>query len=151
MDWKRERKDGGEELERLLAPLAQGLGLTLIELSTARHRQSVQVRAVLFKREGTGVDDCSRFHRAIIPQLELSFPEASLSIEVSSPGTSRVIRDGAELARYAGCEVACYITALSDWKRGILGAATERSVTLSGPNGDETFPLAAVAKAKLAS
>ena len=151
MQWKKERKDGAEEIEEFLSPVARGQGLALIELSCARHKGSVAVRAVIFKRGGVGIDDCSHFHRAITARLELSFPGQDVSVEVSSPGIDRLIRDGAEFAHYTGCPVKCYLASASDWKYGILERVTETSIDIKGIHGMETLNYAEIAKAKLDS
>jgi ribosome maturation factor RimP len=151
MLWKKERKDGSEDIERLLAPVADGLDLVLVEITLARHRGSVQVNAIVFKHGGIGIDDCSRFHRAITPRLELSFPEQDIHIEVSSPGINRIIRDGTELAKYTGSPVKFYSTELSDWIGGTLEHVTDTYIKIKGTNGMETLNLENVAKAMLDS
>jgi ribosome maturation factor RimP len=135
VEWRKERKDDSGKLFSSIEPLARGLGLSLVDFLVSRHRGSVQVRAVVFSRAGVGTDDCSRFHRAITPRLELAFPESELYIEVSSPGIDRLIRDGAEFLHYVGCPVKCYDTELSDWSSGIVQNVTETSVELKGIHG----------------
>ncbi|MDR2468668.1 MAG: ribosome assembly cofactor RimP [Spirochaetaceae bacterium] len=151
MLWKKERKDGGAELELALEPVAKGLGLSLVELIVSRHRGTVHVRAVVFKREGVGIDDCSRFHRAITPRLELAFGEAELSIEVSSPGIDRLIRDGAEFVHYIGCPIKWYNVELADWSYGIVERVTETFIEIKGIDRMETLTYERIAKAKLDS
>lgn len=133
-----------------LLPVAAGLGLKIIDIVLARHRASVQIRVIIFKKSGIGIDDCSRFHRAITPRLDLLYEGSDITIEVSSPGTERVIRDGAELQNYLGCAVQFYIAAISDWKSGVLKSANEREAELQTANGKiEHIPLCGIAKAKL--
>jgi ribosome maturation factor RimP len=156
----KERSVEEEKLEESLSPVAQGLGLSLVELSVSRHKSGVTVKAVVFKAPtgvadsaggsaAVGIKDCAGFHRAIMPRLELAFGEDNLSVEVSSPGTNRQIKDGAEASHYAGCAVKCWDTAISDWKQGILESVTETHIILNGKVGMEKLMFENIAKAKL--
>jgi ribosome maturation factor RimP len=83
-----------------LEALVRGLGLALIELDVFRTKArkgspaGASVRVIVYKAGSLGTDDCSRAHRAILPQLEQAFPGSDLSVEVSSPGINRQIKDG---------------------------------------------------------
>jgi ribosome maturation factor RimP len=141
-----------EPLDRIL----RGLGLELIELAVFRQRGgrkgssgTVQIRAVVYKPGVIGLEDCSRAHRALLPRLELAFAGLDLSVEVSSPGIDRVIKDGAEAAHYRGRGVRCYRVDISDWSAGILEAADETGITLKGTEGIMRLDYDIIAKAKL--
>jgi ribosome maturation factor RimP len=95
------------------------------------------------------VDDCSRAHHALLPRLELAFPGQDLSVEVSSPGIDRLIKDGAEFAFYTGRGVRCYRTDISDWSAGILESAGETGIVLRGKDGSMNIAYEVIAKAKL--
>lgn len=139
----------GDPLFDMIKPVVQGLGMALVELSASRHRGSVQVRAVIYKAGTIGVDDCSQVHRAVLPRLELAFPGQELSVEVSSPGIDRLIKDGAELVHYIGRGVKCYRRDISDWSAGILTAADETHLMLHGKEGMIELIYEDIAKAKL--
>lgn len=143
----RERKDGSAEVEASLAPLAEGLGVYLTDLSVARHKGSLTIHATIFKKSGIGIDDCSRFHRAITAKLEIMFPETDIYIEVSSPGIERLIRDGRELSYYCGCRIKCYVG--DDWIYGETVSVSETALSLNTDNGIKEIPLKIIAKAKL--
>jgi ribosome maturation factor RimP len=151
MLWKRARKNGADEVEALLEPVGRGLELSLVELNVSRHKGSAQVRAVVFKRGGLGINDCAQFHRAITPRLELVFGADDLHIEVSSPGIDREIREGAEFEHYVGCPVACYPAGGPDWRGGVLERVTETFIEIKGKEGMEKLEFADIAKAKLDS
>jgi ribosome maturation factor RimP len=126
------------------------LSLDLVELTVSRHRGAVHIRAVVYKKEGPlGLEDCSRAHYALLPRLELAFPGQDLSMEVSSPGIDRLIRDGAEFAFYTGRGVKCYRTDISDWTAGILESAGEAGIVLRGKEGVMDIAYEVIAKAKL--
>ncbi|GHT68686.1 ribosome maturation factor RimP [Spirochaetia bacterium] len=143
-------------LREALEPVARGMGLSLVELTVSRHKGSTQIRAVVYKKGIVGIDDCSAFHRASIPRLELAFPGADLYVEVSSPGIDRLIKDGAEFVHYVGRGVRCYRTDISGWSAGILESADEAGIVLKGKaagsmDGEEKIriPYDHIAKAKL--
>ncbi|MDR1374576.1 MAG: ribosome assembly cofactor RimP [Treponema sp.] len=142
---------GADPLYDSLEPVVRGLDFSLVELSLSRHKGSVQIRAVVCGPRSVGVNDCSRVHRALIPRLELAFPGADLSVEVSSPGIDRLIKDGAEFTYYIGRGISCYRTDISGWSGGILELADETHIILKGRDGVISLPYESIAKAKLNS
>jgi ribosome maturation factor RimP len=132
-----------------LAPLARGLGLFLVELTVSRHKGSVHIRAVVYRREGVSLNDCSAFHRAALPRLDLAFPGQNLYMEVSSPGIDRVIKDGYEFSFYPGHGIRCYRTDTSAWFSGILAGSDEKGIDLETGEGRARLPYGIIAKARL--
>lgn len=129
--------------------VVQGLGMSLVDLAVSRHKAHVQVRAVIYKPDIVGVDDCSKVHHALLPRLELAFPGQDLSVEVSSPGIDRLIKDGFELRYYGGRGIKCFRTDTSEWSAGILQSADETQLVLKGKDGMITVNYELIAKAKL--
>jgi ribosome maturation factor RimP len=81
--------------------------------------------------------------------LELAFPGQDVSLEVSSPGIDRIIKDGSEFACYIGRGVGCYRTDISDWSGGILVSADPTQVILKNKDGEMRLTYEIIAKAKL--
>jgi ribosome maturation factor RimP len=138
-------------LEKDIEPVVEGLGFALVELDLYRKRGSAQVRLVITggnPGRNIGTDDLSRVHRAVLPRLETSF-EGDLYVEVSSPGTDRLIREGAEFCHYTGKRVKCYRTDTSDWYSGILRGSDEEKILLEGKEGIKELVYEKIAKAKL--
>jgi len=129
--------------------LVHGLGLSLVEFSAARHHGSVQVRATVYRAGGVGVADCSKAHRAMLPRLELAFPDQEIFVEVASPGIDRTIKDASEFPFYVGRGVRCYRTDISDWVAGVLEEADESRLRLRSGGTVWEIPYGIVAKAKL--
>ena len=129
-------RDPDEALYQSLEPVIRGMGMSLLDLSVYRgkgrgeNHGTVQVKAVVYREGITGVEDCSRVHRGILPRLELAFEGKEIYLEVSSPGINRIIKDGSEFAHYIGKVVKCYRTDISDWSEGILCAADDKGVVL---------------------
>ncbi len=132
-----------------LEPVVRGLGLSLVELTVSRHRGAVQVRLTVNKAGIVGVSDCSKVHRAVVPRLDLAFPDQEMSVEVASPGIDRVLKDASEFLMYRGRGVRCYRTDLSDWVAGIVVEADERRLVLRGSGGIVELPYDIIAKARL--
>ncbi len=132
-----------------LKPVVSGLGMVLLELSVSKHRSSVQVRVTVYKAGTVGIRDCSKVHRAIVPRLDLAFPDQELSVEVMSPGIDRNIKDASEFINYIGRGVRCYRTDVSDWVSGIVSGADTERLLLETKEGILELKYGIIAKAKL--
>jgi ribosome maturation factor RimP len=142
-----EQADVGAEMERLL----EGAGLSLVEFSLARRGNSVNARAVVYSREGTGTAECSKAHRLIYPRLQVIFGVEDPFLEVSSPGIDRSIRSWREYAIFAGKGLKILLVNESEWVHGKILSATEKELVLATEKGTEVFDLATVTKARLDS
>lgn len=150
----RPKSEENAEISALRAQIEEvlkGLGYSLIELVISRHKGSVQIRVVIYNGKSIGTDDCSRVHRAIMPRLELAFGEQDVYLEVSSPGTERLIKDTSEFTHYLGKRVRCYRTDISDWTAGVLEAVSEKEIELNTKEGIVKLSFDIIAKAKLDS
>jgi len=151
----RERSGAETMVREALEPVIHGLGLRLVGLSVSQRKGrgrspgATQVRLVVYREGDTGIDDCALAHRAALPRLEIAFPGREIDLEVSSPGTDRLLKDGRECACFVGRGVRCYAPAMSDWVAGRLTAVDERGITLMGPEGEQTLAWEAIAKARL--
>jgi len=155
MRYSAQADDPAAALRESLEAVVRGLGLALIELHVFQTKArkgfppSVQIRAIVYKPGSLGTDDCSRVHRAILPRLEQAFPESEFSVEVSTPGINRVVKDGVELAHYRGRGVRLWRTDISGWSAGLLEAADEHGITIREKEGTIRLDYAIVAKASL--
>ncbi len=132
-----------------LETVVRGLGLSILEISVSRHRGTVQAKLVVYKKDGVGVADCSKVHRAVEPRLSLAFPDHEIYIETASPGIDRTIKDASEFDVFIGRGVRCYRTDISDWTAGIVEESAEDRVVLRNASGRVEIPFTAIAKAKL--
>ena len=149
---ERNSKEPEAALFQSLEPLIRGIGMDLIDLNVFHGRRGgVQVKAVVMAAVDTGVEDCARAHRLIMPRLELAFPNRDISLEVSSPGIDRLIKDGSEFAHFIGRELRCYRVDISDWTTGILRAADEEKIVLLEDGEETILSYETIAKARLSS
>jgi ribosome maturation factor RimP len=138
-----------EPIYSSLESVVNGLGMSVVEMAVSRHRGSVQANVVVYKKDGVGVADCSRVHRAIEPRLSLAYPDQEIYIETASPGIDRTLKDAAEFDVFAGRGVRCYRTDISDWTAGIVAETSADRVTLRNASGLVEIPFSVIAKAKL--
>ncbi|MCL2175578.1 MAG: ribosome assembly cofactor RimP [Treponema sp.] len=144
-----EESQENADLRRSLGDVLKGLRFALIELCVSRHRGSVQIKAVIFNGSSIGTDDCTKVHRAIMPRLELAFPNQDIYLEVSSPGIDRLIKDGSEFCHYIGRAVRCYRSDITEWSAGILESVDENGIVIKQKEGALKLSFDIIAKAKL--
>ena len=132
-----------------LEPVVGGLGFSLIEVDLYRRKGSAQVRLVVGGSAGIGTDELSRVHKAVLPRLELALEGRDLYVEVSSPGTDRLVKEGAEFCHYTGKAVKCWQVGGDNWKQGILRGSDEEKITLETAEGIQEMKLETIAKARL--
>lgn len=145
---------GMQEQERLSAEFEQllrGAGLDLVELVSSRHRGSVQVRAVVYSRTGTGTKECVTAHRLIYPRLQIIFAIEDPYLEVTSPGIDRVLKTPREYGIFAGKGIKILLRDETEWIHGRLVGLEEEKLIIDGRDGRESYALAEVAKARLDS
>jgi ribosome maturation factor RimP len=155
----KEKDPDAEKVALTLEPVVSGLGFSILEFSLSRHRGSAQVRIVLCPKETSpesgqkglslGTEELGRVHRAVLPRLEAAAEGAELSVECSSPGIDRTIREGAEFAHFYGRPVRCYLPAESCWVRGVLRGADEEKIIVENEDGKRELEYEYIAKAKL--
>ena len=156
---EKDSKEPEAVLFQSLEPLLHGIRMALIDLNVFHGRRGgVQVKAVVMAAErssvengstDTGIEDCARAHRLIMPRLELAFPGKDISLEVSSPGIDRLIKDGSEFAHFIGRQLRCYRVDISDWTTGILRATDEEKIVLETEGGETILSYNTIAKARL--
>ena len=147
-----------EALIRELEPVADGLGFSVVELALFR-KKAARIRLVVARKgdnsgEGTypggiGTEELAMIHRTVLPRLELALEGRDLYLEVSSPGTDRLIKEGAEFRHFTGKPVKCWITGGTDWERGILRGSDETKILLETAEGVREIKYDAMAKARL--
>lgn len=90
------------ELERITAELIEAMGFSLVEMRVGRRRGTVNISVVLYKEGGITLDELTHAHRILRPRLELEAGANRLSLGITSPGTSRRIRDPKEYRIFTG-------------------------------------------------
>ena len=123
------------------------LGLSLVEMSVGRRRGEVSVHVVLHKADGVSLDDLTGAQKVLRPRLELEYDRESLSLEISSPGTSRVFKDPREYGVFEGCRAKLLVG--DDWRQGTLAGFDGTTVRLDTGGGVDEIPASDIRKGKL--
>lgn len=109
-----------KELEKEIDELLKASGLELLEFSVSRRREELHVKAVIYNKEGTGTDECTKAHRLILPRVQMQLGVQDPYIEVYSPGIDRMIRTAREWQVFTGRFILFYTADVSDWRKGRL-------------------------------
>ena len=136
-----------KELENIILPLLDGLGLSLVEISIGRHKGDVKINLVLYKEEGVGLDDLTKAQKVLRPRLELEFDREDLSLEISSPGMSRVIKNPREYRIFIGRRIRILLD--EEWIDGTLKGSDDENISIEIENEELDIPVKRIRKAKL--
>jgi ribosome maturation factor RimP len=138
-----------QELYNDIAGLLEEKGLKLVDLSLNRNQGALQqVRVVVYRAEGTGIDECTKAHRLLQPRLEILLGDDDFQLEVSSPGLDRVIRSAREYAVFVGRGVSLYLKDETVVAGRIVSASLE-TIVLSTEGAECSIPLDLIRKGKL--
>jgi ribosome maturation factor RimP len=139
----------GETIRGEIEPVLSAMGYALVELSVGRRKGVTHVVVVLHRPGGVGVDQCAEVTKAIRPRLELLEGLADITLEVSSPGIERTLKDPAECSIFQGRGVRVLPAEGGEWIGGVIEAFRDGTLVLRTPEGVREFPPGAVRRARL--
>jgi ribosome maturation factor RimP len=139
----------------LAGPIAERLGLELVEVEYRKVAGSWQLRVIIDKESGVGVEDCQAFSEELSCALdETDLVPSSYLLEVSSPGIERPLKKAADFQRFAGKRVQVVAFAPVHGQKRLVGellGLVEDEIKLRLESGEEVgIPFTAVARARLA-
>jgi len=106
------------------------------------------------RESGIGIDDCERVSREVSALLDVEDPiPSSFTLEVSSPGSDRVLRTRAHFGRFAGSRVYVELKVPRDGRKrytGLLAAVSDEGVELEVDRQRVSVPFDEIEKARLA-
>ncbi|MDO5708041.1 MAG: ribosome maturation factor RimP [Andreesenia angusta] len=103
-------------------PLAEEMGLELVDVEYLKEGDSSYLRIYLYKEEGLSLDDCQDFTKAINPILDEKDPiPENYFLEVSSPGLDRPLKSNRDLERNIGKDVEIGTYAPVDGRKNFVG------------------------------
>ena len=129
--------------------LVTGLGYKLVDLQIVHQKSMWLVKAVIYSRNGIGIDDCSKVHRVLLSRAEVLLNSQDIQMEVSSPGLNRVIKNAAEFQAFIGENIKVLEVSCSDWLEGELLSADTTSIRLKTLGEQRDIRYADIKKAKL--
>lgn len=125
-------------------------GYLLVEWNLNRHKGDIKIQIVLYKEGGVGIQQCVEVHRLLAARLEmLADPDVELYFEVSSPGLTRTLKADHEYSIFAGRQVRILLIDENEWIKGKILRADDKNVVIDTGEGEETYSLALIRKAKL--
>lgn len=140
------------DLEALLGPLVEGMGLELVEAGFAREGGRRILRVTVDREGGIDLDTIAEASEKVSRRLDIEdFGGGPYTLEVSSPGLERPLRNPAHFARRVGERVKVRTMDLIDGSRthlGTLVAAGDDDVTIETDEGARTLRYADIASAR---
>lgn len=137
------------DLYEQIGPVVDGLGYALVELKAQEITGAVQVSLVIFSRDGVGIDDCVRVHETVQPRAEIVCDRRDVRMEVSSPGTRRVLKGTHEYSIFTGERVRVLTDDRSDWISGRIGTVRDDGFSLDQDGQELDIPFTRIKKARL--
>lgn len=141
------------ELEALIAPVVEGLGLELWGLEYSPFGGSALVRVYVDGPEGVTLDDCTRISEQLSALFDVEDPiPVAYRLEVSSPGLDRVLFRPEQYRRYLGQQLKLRLRWPVEGQRnftGVLEACEDESVRVDVDGKAVVVPLDAVQRARL--
>jgi ribosome maturation factor RimP len=146
-----------QALFALLEPHVASQGVSLVEVAQNPAGRRVIVRVIIHSEAGVTHSECARVTRAAAAVLdEAEGAPPSYVLEVSSPGTDRVLKDPREFDLFRGLEVRLQVIATegdAGTRREVTGKVDGRDgddVVVRGEDGSKSVvPWSSVARARL--
>lgn len=140
---------GIHQVESLAKPLADELGLELVEVVLQKESRGKCLCIYLDKEGGLTLDDCERYHKRIQPLLEDVEYDF---LEVSSPGADRPVKTQRDFEKNKDALVEVRLFAPVDGSKlyqGKLSAMDDDTLSIRMAGGEEKgFPRKAIAVVK---
>jgi ribosome maturation factor RimP len=143
------------EIEALLAPAIQSLGLELLGSEYAAGSSSALLRLYIDAPDRpVNLDDCEAVSREVSALLDVHDPiEGHYTLEVSSPGIARPLFKPEHFARFAGEVAKVTVDLPVDGRRRFQGPILRvegDEIVLEQDGGEVRIPHASITKARLA-
>lgn len=141
-------------VEQLVRPVVEGMGLRLWDVRFEKEGPDWFLRIFIDRDTPLDTDTCEAVSRAIDPVIDAADPiDQSYFMEVGSPGLGRRLTRPEHFGPYLGQKIAARLirpdASGARELEGILHGFTNGDITLEGPAGPVTFPLANASFVKL--
>jgi ribosome maturation factor RimP len=159
--WQRKAALSGDRVitkaEEFARPIAEEMGLELVEVQFRHEAGSWVLRLFLDRAEGSvGVDDCASVSRQLAVRLEAEeVISHAYTLEVSSPGAERPLKRFEDFIRFIGRRAKIKLKEPVNGEYAFFGTLAgadkeKQQITLTAEQGGPmTIDLDAVAKARL--
>ena len=112
-------KNIAENAQRIIEPIAEELGLWVVEVEYKRGPHGMALTVYCDKEGGVSLQDLEKLHRAVDGPLDELDPTdgAPYTLNVSSPGLDRPLKTDRDLNKYIGKEIEVSLYAAQDGKK----------------------------------
>ncbi len=140
-----------DRLQRHIRDVAERFGYLVYESSFLLKGENTRIYVKIDSADGVTHLDCEKYSRGLSETLDGEEDLPNYSLEVSSPGLNRSLRSAEEFRRFPGAPVKIVYTVGDERMvlQGVIAAADDTCVTVTGDTGETTIAYAAIASAKL--
>jgi ribosome maturation factor RimP len=147
-----------DALMRLLEPHIEAMDFELVDIEFARDGRGGTLRIFIDRRAGDSevgvtVDDCAQVSHAVSEVLELQDPiKGHYTLEVSSPGSDRILRTRAHFERFVGERILAELKLPLEGRRrfiGVLKSLEGDTIVVDVDGKAHSLPLDRIQKARL--
>ena len=115
-----------------LSELLSGMDLKVVDCVKNETAQGIQLIVTIFSpNREVNTDDLAEVYNILYPRYSVIFQDRDLSLEVSSPGLTRNLKDFYEFSVFIGKLVRVYSTTYACWVEGYISSNSDESVTLT--------------------
>ena len=111
-------------LEPVCRRIADGMGFELVDIALEKEPTGLYLRIYIDRPEGITLDDCEKYHRAVLPMAE-DFEYDFM--EVSSPGIDRPLKKDRDFERNIGNTVEVHLFSPMDGQKLLTGILADFS------------------------
>lgn len=124
-----------QQIQAVVQPLVDSLGLELVHIESIVHNRQKFVRIYIDNSKGVGLDDCVAVSRELGDLIDIHVEDiGSYRLEVSSPGPNRPLKTKADFIRFQGERIKIETHEVLEGRRkftGILEKINDDSVTIA--------------------
>ena len=150
-----------EQIQAIAERVAASRGLTIWQIQSRREASGLVIRVFIDRpgpaatpEESVSIDDCEQVNREMSTILDVEDPlPFAYTLEVSSPGLDRPLRDAGDYRRFAGRLAKIVVSEPVDNQKafeGRLRGVEDADVLLEAPNGRvHKLPLRLITRGRL--
>ena len=140
-----------ERISLLIEETAARLGYMVYESGVLLKGENSMITVKIDSLAGISHLDCERFSKELSVRLDDEDILPKYSLEVSSPGLKRLLRNGGEFGRFPGAPVKVVYDEGPDRRvaKGTIQSVTGEAVTVSTESGEVTISYGAIINANL--
>ncbi len=136
-------------IEKETKDILIGLGYSMVDLSLKQVKGSLHVIIIVYRPEGVNADNCAEIAKSVLKTIEQINPDIDISLQVSSPGIDRKIKNTKEYTIFRGKGIKLLLIKENAWVGGIIDTADNSSVTIKRGEEMKKYRFDEIKKARL--